>query len=461
MAAYTDQQISDYVKQNAANPGLIAGAMQQYGVGFDQIKQAGNWSDSDVENYVSKAGDANLSAMYSAYKTGKQADAALPASTQPATGAASNETASTTPATVAPPAMLPTPAPSSQSVDYQGIINSAITQALSSAPKTAVAPTASQVTAPTVAAFTQEVDPGQTVEGIISRLVGNTDTPWIKRAQAIALEGMNNRGLLSSSLAQGAGTAAAIDAAGKVAEADANIYAQQRIANQNAVNSVNVSNADRQFGVSKANADATNAINLAGFSAANQRDNTVLSASLDAAMTPIKTAAQKDIMSYQSDIDLNKMANELTGDLTKMSVDQQNYLQRLTTGLNIDLKKMAVGQEFDLQKLAVANNYDIGKMRQSLENDIKLSEIRSSLDTESRKTLATFEDALSTSSQGRAQLTTATSRYATMSQAIRIDPNLSAADKAAAMDDLRNDWINDAQRIATIYGIKLPDDYLP
>jgi len=69
------------------------------------------------------------------------------------------------------------------------------------------------------------------MSGLLSRA-----SPFITRARTAAAQTMNARGGLNTSMAAGAGEAAAIDAALPIATADAGTYSAQRIANQSATN---------------------------------------------------------------------------------------------------------------------------------------------------------------------------------------------------------------------------------
>ena len=68
------------------------------------------------------------------------------------------------------------------------------------------------------------------MEGLLSQ-----DSPFLTRARTSAAQAANARGLSNTSMAAGAGEAAAIDASLPIAAADAGTYSTQRLANQAAV----------------------------------------------------------------------------------------------------------------------------------------------------------------------------------------------------------------------------------
>lgn len=98
-------------------------------------------------------------------------------------------------------------------------------------------------TSPVSADERQINQPTQTVAGQLTGLL-ETDSPYITRARTRAAQTANSRGLINSSMAAGAGEAAAIDAALPVAQQDAQTYTQQQYQNQNASNQAKLFNAD-------------------------------------------------------------------------------------------------------------------------------------------------------------------------------------------------------------------------
>ena len=81
-----------------------------------------------------------------------------------------------------------------------------------------------------------EIDkPTQTVAGQVDSIL-QKDSPLMKRAEKTALQRMNRRGLLNSSLAVGAGQAAMVDAALPIASQDASTYNEVEQINTRAEN---------------------------------------------------------------------------------------------------------------------------------------------------------------------------------------------------------------------------------
>ena len=96
-----------------------------------------------------------------------------------------------------------------------------------------------------------------TVSAQLDTILGK-DSPYITRARAGATQTANSRGLVNSSIAAGAGEAAAIDAALPIAMQDANTFSTTRLTNQGAQNTAGQFNAGETNRTSLANADALN-----------------------------------------------------------------------------------------------------------------------------------------------------------------------------------------------------------
>lgn len=475
MATFTNQQIIDHVKAKgwATADGKLNDKYAQdiyneaknFGVSGKQLEEAFGYGDGFIDQYTQSNGWDKLPAQTTG---GTGTGTGGTGGTVTGTGATGITAKTPTPqgivdqakaAAAPPPAQPAAPPPAPPQIDYQAMIDAAVKAATAAAPKPTAAPQVERTTAPQ-ATFTQyQVNPGQTNEGIISRLVGNTNTPFMQRAIAIAREQAADRGLLNSSIAANAGTSAAIDAAGEIASKDANIYSQQQLQNQRIENDIAVGNADRTFDSGKFNATEANKSSRDAWADEAARSREVLTTGLGMASDAAKSVLQKDMSQFNTDQELRKMAFDLSGDISKLSIEQKNYLDRLTTGLDIDLQKMAKDQEFDLEKLAKENGYDVDRMRRQLENDVALSRVRSELDTASQEKLLAARTAVESSITGKTTLVNVTSRYVQMVNDVRVDPDLSREEKEAAIADLRYDWEQETERITSLYGIKLPDDY--
>lgn len=110
-------------------------------------------------------------------------------------------------------------------------------------------------------ATTGQVDNKSTVAGQMDSILGS-DSPYVNRAQTISKQQSNNRGLMNSSMAAQAGTAAAIDAAMPIAQQDAQTNMEQSLQNQQAQNQAAQFNADTLSRTNMFNSDVINAYQM-------------------------------------------------------------------------------------------------------------------------------------------------------------------------------------------------------
>ena len=171
-----------------------------------------------------------------------------PAPTAPASPGASVAKPATPGSTASTPNA---PAPTSPAPATAPFVQTA-TQAPSSTAQT-YTPTIGQIDRATQTA-------GGQVESMLAK-----DSPLMQRARTLALQNMNQRGLVNSSMAQGAGVAAMIDRITPIAQQDAETYANQALANQNAQNTAGQFNAGEanKFGLQRSDQSFTAAENLA------------------------------------------------------------------------------------------------------------------------------------------------------------------------------------------------------
>jgi hypothetical protein len=88
----------------------------------------------------------------------------------------------------------------------------------------------------------QVSQPTETVQGQVNSILSK-DSPLMARARTLATQQMAQRGLVNSSMAQGAGVAAMIDRATPIAAQDANTYSQAASENVGALNTAGQFNA--------------------------------------------------------------------------------------------------------------------------------------------------------------------------------------------------------------------------
>jgi hypothetical protein len=85
----------------------------------------------------------------------------------------------------------------------------------------------------------------ETASGQVESLLAK-DNPLMQRARTLAKQNMNQRGLVNSSMAQGAGVAAMVDRITPIAQQDAQTYSNRALANMEAVNEGGMFNVGEQ-----------------------------------------------------------------------------------------------------------------------------------------------------------------------------------------------------------------------
>jgi hypothetical protein len=180
----------------------------------------------------------------------------------------------------------------------------------------------------------------QTVQGQLKNIIA-ADSPLMRQAETRARAAMNQRGLLNSSLAVGAGQEAVIGAATPIAQQDASTYAT---ANTNTVNAQNAAAAFKataentasqqgaQLGtnVALANAEAANLAKREASAAANQILNTKLTtanqmaiAQLDAlTRTQLSTLDNQYRQLLQTNQAAQSMFNQAVTNIANISASQ-------------------------------------------------------------------------------------------------------------------------------------------
>lgn len=356
----------------------------------------------------------------------------------------------TTPAapTVPAPPPVVTPPPPAAAAGPAPVTMGQIQQLMeaNAAKNTMAAPAAAQAAYAPAAAVTREIDPTKTTQGLINSMLAQP-SQYIQNAQEMARDEANSRGLLSSSMAAGAGTAAAIAAAAPIAQADAALYASQGQANMGAQNQANLTNAGNSLTASTFNAGSQNAVQNMGYQSQLNQSSQVLQGNIASALqtqgasedlTKMAVGQTYDLakMNYGAAIDIGKMKYGAELDLSKMAVGQGYTLQQLQQvqtndlakmgiGNGYDIQKMNIGAGLDLNKLAAANGYDIQKMGMANDYEIQRLVRASELDTASKTSLMALSyryDGLTRSSQFAAGLV---GQKLTDVNRVIADPNIS------------------------------------
>jgi hypothetical protein len=208
-----------------------------------------------------------------------------------------------------------------------GVVSNAMQPTYGSATAAGYSPTTRQINKPT-----------DTVQGQMESILA-TDSPLMQRARTIAKQGMAQRGLVNSSMSQGAGVAAMIDRATPIASQDANAYNQTASENMSAVNMAGQFNAGEtnKFGLQRNDQTFTAGENAAQRSFTSGENAADRAAQLRIAETNIRAqenlqTAQQTFTAAQNSLDRDQQVA-----ITKLNNDFNNASTSKTFAANLAL----------------------------------------------------------------------------------------------------------------------------
>lgn len=215
------------------------------------------------------------------------------------------------------------------------------------------------------------------LEGVLS-----SDSDYIKRAEFKGQEYANSRGLLNSSIAAGASTGAAIDAALPIAQQDADSSLRQGLENQAAANTAASTNAQLQTQVASDNAARVADMEKTQFSelAATGRQNIIAQTELQT--TNAKIAAEKFLNDQKVDAadretfsqSYSEMSRQNDLEVTKIAVDpalSETEKNRLITAQN-DRYTSNIQLLADLYSIPITLNENLSVVDSNPETDTGL-----------------------------------------------------------------------------------------
>jgi hypothetical protein len=291
----------------------VAKDAQKQGLSSAQLGQVFGFSGAEVDSSgYGSAGGLRSDLAHKVYNaTGNWTYPGEP--NNPAGAGGSSSTASTSSASPLPPAATPatyTPTPP---------------------PPPAATPATYTPTQRTVDKPTETAQ-GQ-VESILSK-----DSPLMQRARALAKQGMAQRGLVNSSMSQGAGVAAMIDRATPIADRDAQIYSQAASENMNAMNTSGQFNATEinRFGLQKGQQDfasGENALDRAnqqsmqGQQFAAQRDLAAMQQQFQATQAQLDRDNQFKITEFQNNLQNANVSKSFATDVARNTLSVVQAIQ--------------------------------------------------------------------------------------------------------------------------------------
>lgn len=219
-------EIKGFLDANITKPGAIGDAMKKYGVGFDDIKAAGSYTNQQVSDWMNQYGNAELKSQWDSYL---------------------NPRVATPPVNAQPPQAEATPTADNADSIMGRLQRSASAQVSSSSPTPAAAAPAYTRPGSAVGQASQtQWDEANSTAGRLQTML-DSNSPLMQRAAARAAQAANRRGVLNSTMAAQSGQRAMIDAATPIAQTDASLFSQTARENTAQRNAWDVSSLDRNL----------------------------------------------------------------------------------------------------------------------------------------------------------------------------------------------------------------------
>jgi hypothetical protein len=264
----------------------------------------------------------------------------------------------------------------------------------------------------TYTAQTSQVNaPTETMQGQVSSILSQ-DNPLMQRARSLATQQMNQRGLVNSSMAQGAGVAAMVDRALPIAQQDAQTYSQRALVNQDATNQAN------QFNVGQ-----TNQMFQFGQDVASRYGLQSGQQQFQAEQAGLDRSQQMNVLNVQQSFQERMTALEQSG------MDFRQAREIASREMLTRLEQAGVDNRFDRELALKSEMFNIDQLnqerRQIVDNDAQLQRLGLQINAQNQQIPTNFAAGISN--------TTMMGVNAVMS-----DPNMSAAAKQTAINNLVN-----------------------
>lgn len=228
-----------------------------------------------------------------------------------------------------------------------------------------VTPAATATATPAVAATTAVNPETDTVQGQVRNII-NENSPLMQQAARRANEAANSRGLLNSSLAVESGQRAVLDAATPIAQADAAINNQTRLANQQATQQTNLQNSQLQTDTSQKNAAATNALQTQNVDNAFKLAVTNADAQNKVILQQLGDQTKTNLANIEADYKTLIQTSASASDMYRQSLDAISKVVS-DTNMNAQAKATAINGYMGWMKnamnlVASVNGVDLGSL---------------------------------------------------------------------------------------------------
>jgi len=245
-----------------------------------------------------------------------------------------------------------------------------------------------QPTAGLVASYTPALSSvaksNETAAGQVESLLAK-DNPLLQRARTIALQNMNQRGLVNSSMAQGAGVAAMVDRITPIAQQDAQTYSQRALANMEATNEAGMFNvgesnrfslqgAQQNFASAQAELDRAQQTNITNLQIQANKDLQIAQQNFQSAEAVLDRAfqnAQQD-KSIRAQQDLQAAQQAFATAQAELDRAQQTNILNTQIAANKDLQRAQEQFQATQARLDKENQQAVIRLQDSI-NDANVS----------------------------------------------------------------------------------------
>ena len=309
--------------------------------------------------------------------------------------------------------------------------------------------------APSVAVASQErwnVTPQMTVQQQAANII-DADSPLMQQARSIALQQMNARGLVNSSMGIEAGQQAVLNSAVDIGKQDANTYASAGQFNAGQFNDLS------KFNTGQTNTWNTNALDrtqqtnerlgaqswTSGEKALDRTFNSGENA-LDRNLTTTQNDANRTFTAGQSALDRNLTTTQ--NDANRTFTAGQSALDRGLTTTQKDLDRTFTSGENALNRTATSAEATAGRGFTAEQNRLnRVADVdRYQFDATTRTTLATLSNTYDTQMRNDSAVANAYTNLTSQMAAVDADVNLTdPAAKVAAKGRLTNQFMDYAR----------------
>ncbi len=231
----------------------------------------------------------------------------------------------------------------------------------------------------------RNVDPAtETVAGQVAGII-NQNSPLMQQARAGAMSAANDRGLINSSLAVGAGQNAVLNAATPIATSDANVYGNAANINTNTANSLAASNAA-----------ALNAARLQEQALAQDTAKSQLSANTQLSLGQLDAMTKSSIASGSNATQLATatLNSETQKSIAKLNAQTDTYKANLSAGTQTQVANIEANYKTLMQSSVLASQamQDYTKNIYAIENNTNMDAAtkQAAYDTEASNLKATM-----------------------------------------------------------------------